>query len=236
MPCKGAAGGPPLISDVRAQLRMHRFFKSRWVQIAVGILGFGLLGGYLALTGDWRVSPIWAFTFPAISFSVAWVFVGLKLFDRLPKLDRYLLYPATAENTSAPVSRDEWALKQGNYLESGFRGKAILTTPAEDGLICVPLLLVGIGPFSAALGGIAFGFIHLGRFTYLECIGKSITYALVCYFILPHGLLTVALGHVIMNGIAFVGLQVAKRKLSEKLRSNPTVDTDARNSGARGSS
>jgi hypothetical protein len=77
--------------------------------------------------------------------------------------------------------------------------------------------------------------LHLGRFTYLECIGKSITYALVCYFVLPHGVLTVAVGHLIMNGVAFVGIQVARRKLSKKLRSNPTVDADARNSSARGS-
>jgi hypothetical protein len=214
---------------------MHRLFKSTWVQVALGILGFGLLGGYLVVTGDWRVSAIWALAFPAISFSVAWAFVGLKLFDRFPKLNSYLLYPYASEKREAPLSGDEWSLRQANYLESGFRGKAVLGTPAEDGLICVPVLLVGLGLLSAAFGGIAFGFIHLGRFTYLECIGKSITYALVCYFVLPHGLLTVAFGHLIMNGIAFVAIQVAKRKLSEKLRSNPTVESDARNNGARGS-
>ena len=214
---------------------MHRLFKSTWVQVALGILGFGLLGGYLVVTGDWRISPVWALAFPAISFSFAWAFVGLKLFDRFPKLNGYLLYSNTSEKREALLSNDEWSLKQANYLESGFRGRAVLRTSAEDGLICVPVLLVGIGSLSAALGGIAFGFIHLGRFTYLECIGKSITYALVCYFVLPHGLLTVAFGHLIMNGIAFVAIQVAKRKLSEKLRSNPTVESDARNSGARGS-
>jgi MFS family permease len=213
---------------------MRRLFQSRWVQVALGILGFGLLGSYIVVTGDWRVSPLWALAFPAISFSVAWAFVGLKLFDRLPKLNAYLLHPNASEKRETPLSGEEWSLRQANYLDSGFRGKAILTTPAEEGLICVPVLLVGIGSVSAVLGGIAFGFIHLGRFTYLECIGKSVTYTLACYFVLPHGLLTVAFGHVIMNGIAFVAIQIAKRKLSEKLRSNPTVDADARNSGARG--
>jgi hypothetical protein len=214
---------------------MHRLFKSTWFGIALTALGWGFLVGYLLLTGDWRVSPIWALAFPVISFSVAWLFVGLKLFDRFPKLNGYLLYSDTDETRPATVSNDDWALKQANYLNSGFRAKAVLSTPAEDGLICVPVLFVGIGPLSAALGGIAFGFLHLGRFTYLECIGKSITYAAVCYVVLPHGVLTVVLGHVIMNGIAFVGIQIARRKLSEKLRSNTTVDTDARNSGARGS-
>jgi hypothetical protein len=214
---------------------MHRLFKSRWARIALGILGLGLLASYLALTGDWRISPTWSLAFPAISFSVAWLFVGLKLFDRFPKLNGYLLYPDKDETRPTTVSEDDWALKQADYLNSGFRGKAILSSPAEDGLICVPVLLVGLAPLSAVLGGVAFGFLHLGRFTYLECIGKGITYTLVCYFVLSHGLLTVVLGHVIMNGLAFVGIQVARRKLSEKLRSNPTVDADARSSGARGS-
>jgi hypothetical protein len=126
------------------------------------------------------------------------------------------------------VSSDDWALKQANYLNSGFRAKAVLSTPAEDGLICVPVLLAGIGPVSILLGGLAFGFLHLGRFTYLECMAKSITYAAVCYFVLPHGVLTVVLGHAIMNGIAFLGIQIARRRLSEKLRSNSTPHTDAR--------
>jgi len=214
---------------------MHLLFQSRPIHIALGLVGFVLLGSYLIATGDWRISPVWALAFPAISFSVAWGFVGLKLFNRLPKLNRYLLFPVGDQENEAPLSYDEWSLRQANYLESSFRGKAILTTPAEDGLICVPVLLVGITALSTALGGIAFGLMHLGRFTYLECIGKSITYALVCYFVLPYGLLTVVLGHMIMNGLSFVGIQLAKRKLSAKLRSNSTVDTDAHHSGARGS-
>jgi MFS family permease len=214
---------------------MQRMFKSTWVRIALGTLGWPLLAGYLVLTGDWRLSPVWALAFPAISFSVAWLFIGLKLFDRFPSLNRYLLYSETDETRPTAVSNDDWALKQAHYLNSQFRAKAVLSTPAEDGLICVPVLLVGIGPFSAALGGVVFGFLHLGRFTYLECIGKSITYAAVCYFVLPHGVLTVVLGHVITNGIGFVVVQIARRKLSEKLRSNSTVETDARESSARGS-
>ena len=207
---------------------MHRLFKATWVRITLGTLGWPLLVGYLLLTEDWRVSPVWALAFPAISFAVAWLFVGLKLFERFPKLNSYLLYSDTDQTRPSSVSSDDWALKQANYLNSGFRAKAVLSTPAEDGLICVPVLLVGIGPLSAALGGLAFGFLHLGRFTYLECMGKSITYAAVCYFVLPHGVLTVVLGHVIMNGIAFVGIRIARRKISEKLRSNSTPHTDAR--------
>jgi hypothetical protein len=207
---------------------MQRLFRSRWVRITLTTLGWPLLVGYVLVTEDWRVSPAWALAFPAISFAVAGLFIGLKLFDRFPKLNGYLLYSDTDETRPAAVSSDDWALKQAEYLNSGFRAKAVLSTPAEDGLICVPVILLGIGPLAAVVGGIAFGLLHLERFTYLECVGKSITYAAVCYLILPHGVLTVVLGHAIVNGIAFVGLQIARRRLSEKLRSNSTLHTDAR--------
>jgi hypothetical protein len=161
---------------------------------------------------------LWSLAVPAIAFSIAWP-LGTGVLDRFPKLNRYLLYPAPEQPMEPALSRDEWALRQAQYLQSMFRGTAILSAPAEDGLICVPVLLVGIGPLSALGGGIAFAFLHLARFTYLECIAKGVSYALVCFLVLPHGLLTVVLGHLILDGLAFVAILVAKRKLSAKLRS-----------------
>ena len=201
---------------------MHRFFRSRWTFVSLAAVGWGLLAGYLTFTRDVRVS-VWALAMPIVALSVAWLFHWLKLFDNFPELNRYLFYSDTDRTRPKSVSNDDWALKQAQYLRGLFRGTAFLRSPAEDGLICVPVLLVGIGPLSVVIAGIAFAFLHLGRFTYLECIGKGITYTLVCYWILPYGILTVVVGHFIMNGIAFVGIEMARRKLSEKLRSNTTV-------------
>jgi hypothetical protein len=208
-----------------------QLLKSRWTYVTIRVVGFSLLVGYLAVTADWRISVPWVFAFPAISFSVAWLFVGLNLFDRFPKLNRYILYPQTNGNTERAQSDNEWALSQAKYLGSG--GKSVVFAPTEDGLICVPVLLVGIGTISAALGGLAYGLIHLGRFTYLECIGKTITYTLVCYFVLPQGLLTVVTGHLLMDLIAFAALKVAKYKLSAELRSNPHQSRGTRARAAR---
>ena len=180
------------------------------------VAGFVLLAGYLWHTGDWRVSLPWALIFPTIALSVAGAFVALRLFDHFPRLSAYYLYPRQGTSTENALSEDEWALKQAKYLEGGLRAGAILTASAEDGLICVPVLLFGIMPISALLGGIAFGLIHLARFTYLECIGKAIAYALVCYFVLPFGLLTVMLGHLLVDGLSFAAVKVAKRRLSRK--------------------
>jgi len=181
--------------------------------VALRIAGFGSLAGYLLWTGDWRVSIPWAFAFPALALLVAWVVIALKLSDRFSLLNDYLLYPNSARAPENTLSADEWALRKANYLEDGMRGWAILAAPAEEGLICVPLLLLGITPVSALFGGIVFGFLHLARFTYIECIAKVVIYSLVCYFLLPFGLLTVALGHLLLDALALAGLKVAKSRI-----------------------
>jgi hypothetical protein len=219
---------------------VHRF---QWLHTAVAVAGFALALAYLIHTGDWRLSPAWSLVFPLISFSVAWATGAPKLHARFPLLNQYSWHRASSGTVEAPLTDKEWTTAQVNYLLSLFRGKGVALTPGEDGLICVPILLVGINPLSALLGGAVFGLMHLGRFTFLECIAKSVTYALVCYFVLPHGLLTVVLGHIIMNGAAFVALRVVKRQMERlqaverklEARSNTTVETDARKSGARGS-
>lgn len=180
------------------------------------VLGFGLLAGYLWHSGDWRFSIPWTLAFPAISFAIGWAFVALGFFERFPRLNTYLLYPAKGRVTENVLTEDESALKQARYLVSGMRGGLILTAPAEDGFICVPALLAGITPVSALVAGIVFGCMHLARFTYLECVGKAIAYALVCYVVLPHGLLTVVVGHLLMDALGFAVLKVGQHRLSRK--------------------
>ena len=177
------------------------------------LVGFGFLVGYLLVTRDFAFSVKWVFGYFAIVALVAWVIVVvLDAPKRLPKLDRYHFFQMKARDQTKPLSEKEWVLKQAEYFESGFQKNAILLTPLEDGLICVPVILAGIGPISAMLGGLVFGFLHLGRFTYLDCIGKTIIYGLVCLFILPHGLLTVVAGHFGVDLLSLVALKVIKAK------------------------
>lgn len=198
---------------------LTRLIESRWTYTAIRLIGLSLLCGYLAISGDLQISLAWAFVFSIISFSLAFLIVGLRLRRRYPKLDRYYLQPHIERSASGSTG-EEGALRKINYLIKGFQGSAILSAPAEDGLICVPVLLVGISMFSTSLAGLAFGLIHLGRYTYLECIAKAVIYAFVCAFILPHGLLTVVLGHLILDGFALVMLLAAKRELSNRIRSS----------------
>ena len=219
--------------NVRAQIRVRSFFTSRWILVSLRAVGWGLLAAYLTFTRDLRVSA-WALLVPIIPFPTFLLAKWLRLFDNYPKLNRYHLYSESDPSRPRPVSDDDWALQQMEYYNGMARGgKALFLTPWEDGLICVPVLLAGIGPLSVIMAGFAFAFLHLGGFTYLECIAKGITYVAVCYLVLPYGVLTVVVGHLLMNGIAFVGLQIGRRKLSEKLRPNPTIERDAREEAAR---
>lgn len=189
--------------------------KSSWTYAFIRLIGFGLLGGYLFLTGDWRVSVAWALAFPAIAFSVAILLVNLDLSRRFPTLNKYYLFP----DAKGAQSENEWSLNQAKRLDGMMGRGRWLYAPAEDGLICVPVLLAGLGIASSVLGGLVFGLLHVGRFTYLECMGKSIYYSLVCIFVLPHGLLTVALGHVVTDAMGLAAAKVAKHKLLRESRS-----------------
>jgi hypothetical protein len=214
-----------------------RIIASRWIHLAIWTFGVLFLAGYLALSGDWRVSVPWALAYVGIALAFSSIFYGvLRLHERLPTLDRYLLFDGGNDAPGEQISGDQWTLAYVKYhLDTGLRTKAVLLSPTEDGLVCVPVLLVGIGLIPAAIGGVVFGALHLARFTYLDCMVKAGIYGLVCYYILPHGLLTVVLGHFLTNGVAFAFMQMAERQLAAKLRSNSTVEPDARESGARGS-
>lgn len=201
---------------------MIRLLRSRFSYMAIRAIGGLFLASYLVTSGDLRLSLPWALAFPVISFSVAGLFVSLKLFDRFPSLNRYPLFGRERPSSTQALTEHEWALAQASYLESGLRGLTIFAAPLEDGFICVPLLLAGLNPASATVAGMVFGAAHLGRFTYIECIGKAVYYALICYFVLPYGLLTVAAGHLLTDIIGLLGIKIGKHHLSRDLHSSAT--------------
>lgn len=214
---------------------MHQILRSKWTYFGIRFTGFALLAGYLAVTDDWRFSFTWALAVPAIAFGVASALLVSKISDRLPSLNGYLLFPRSNENTNTVLSRDESDLRWVQFAEKQVPVRGIPFAAAEDGLVCVPVLLAGIGPISALAGGIVFGLLHLARFSYFECLGKTVYYSLTIYLVLPHGLLTVAAGHIVMDALGLAVLRVAKRRLIARMHSNHTVNTDVRESGARGS-
>ncbi|MHC4251507.1 MAG: hypothetical protein ACYS9X_20505 [Planctomycetota bacterium] len=89
----------------------------------------------------------------------------------------------------------------------------LLLTPGEDGLFLVPLLVAGANAVSAAVVAVLFAAAHLRIFKPRECIAKALAYYLICLVVLPHGLLTVVAGHVLVDGLAvafFRGVRKAR--------------------------
>ena len=204
----------------------------RWGILAARLLGFGCLAAYLTAVGDWRISIPYVLAFPVVLMFVAWLLVSLGVHERYPKLRQYLLFPKAQETTEAPVSEDQWDLRKLTYAQRGLPGYFFLLTPAEDGLICVPLLLIGITPLSALIAGVAFGALHLARDNYFECAVKGMGYALAYYFILPHGLLTIVAGHMLMNSIGFGAMEVRKRVLTKRIQSSRPPESAGSRTGA----
>lgn len=162
-------------------------------------LGFLFLILYFYIYRDFSFSFLWALLYILIALLVSNIVVWLDLDRRFPILNKYLFL-----QTKVASNEDEYVKVVGNYLLSMFKGWSFLHTPGEDGFICVPLLLLGINPITALLGGFIFGFLHLGRFTYFECLMKFIIYSFACYFVLPHGVLTVIAGHMALNSIVWI--------------------------------
>jgi hypothetical protein len=176
-------------------------------------IGFALLILYLALSFDFSFSLSAALMYVGISFGISYAIAALKLAERFPALDRrYFASPAPMP-AARTLSTKESALLHAEYLEAGARGEQIFATPSEDGFICVPLIVIGINAGTALAGGALFAFLHLGRFTYLECLGKGVIYSLACYYVLPHGVLTVVAGHFTNDLLGLLILKLIRRKL-----------------------
>lgn len=182
----------------------------------IRVIGFTFLAAFLLLSSDFSFSVLGTLGYIVISYAVSYLVAGLKFAEHFPALNKYHFASTTKSTNPESLSDQEWALKQARYLKTGIDAKRIFLSPSEDGLICVPIILIGVNSVSALLGGVAFGLLHIGRFTYLECIAKAIAYGLICYFILPLGLLTVVVGHLVTNSLSLVLLRVIIWKLSKQ--------------------
>lgn len=188
-------------------------FNSTWFYRAIHILGLAFLAGYLCLAKNWHFSIGWGLAYFVITLAVSYFSARFGVARRFQKLNKYLTHPSEVTSVS-PQSKDETALAKARYLRSFFTNGAVLFVPTEDALVCVPVLLAGISPLSALLAGVVFGVIHLGGYSYIECIAKGISYALIAWIILPHGLLTVIFGHLITDAIGLAVLRIAIHQLS----------------------
>ena len=80
----------------------------------------------------------------------------------------------------------------------------LLLVPAEDGFFLLPLLYFGITPISAAIASALFAAAHYPLFPWRYCVPKGVAYFFVALFILPLGIWSVVLAHLIIDLTLFI--------------------------------
>jgi hypothetical protein len=205
---------PEALPDVEDPGQDKRWRAIKRFYLLINATGFAFLLGYLYITRDFAFSLPWTLGFPLITITVAVTAGILKLDKRFPKLERHLFARKwTHEELSLPYEerRKRYEADKLRYMQSMISFRNMLSTPAEDGLICVPIILIGLNPLVAISGALAFGILHAVGHTYIGCILKVLIYSLVTLLVLPHGLLTVVAGHVANNMFALVLSKVIQR-------------------------
>jgi hypothetical protein len=85
-----------------------------------------------------------------------------------------------------------------------------LNIPAEDGLFLLPLVFIGINPISAAVAALLFGAAHYPSFPWRYCVPKSLAYFFVALFVLPYGIWSVVVAHLLVDVAVFGALGMGK--------------------------
>jgi hypothetical protein len=211
MPCLSQKNGLPQDNIVGIDT-VIQIFSSQWTYRILKIVGLLLLAFYFSYYPEFSFSIFGVIGYVLLSVAVSATAVGLNFSNRFPALNQYLCASNVSDNGAWAEREQSWVNQKSAYLREGLRGTQMLFSPAEDGLVCVPVLLIGIDFVTSTAGGVVFGLIHLGRFTYLECLGKAIIYTLACFFILPYGILNIIFGHFAMNVVGFVILKLAPQE------------------------
>ena len=192
--------------DARYRLRLLWFQERsipRWRTLVIDVLGtiFLILHAcHVPITIHWL--PIVAF-FGILIVTVIVFFIGMLLLEHfgLPKWDEQEA-AGTNERLHSLFKRKPWRL---------------LLVPAEDGFFLLPLLYLGINPFSAAVAATLFAAFHYPFFPWRYCIPKGLAYFFVALFILPYGIWSVVFAHFLFDSILLLP------RLASDLSSHPKL-------------
>jgi membrane protease YdiL (CAAX protease family) len=80
----------------------------------------------------------------------------------------------------------------------------LLSIPAEDGFCLLPLLYIGINPFSAIVAAVVFAVLHYPSFPWRYCVPKGVAYFFIALFVLPYGIWSVIAAHLLLDATVIV--------------------------------
>lgn len=73
----------------------------------------------------------------------------------------------------------------------------------EDGLCFVPLLLLGANPITAEVAAVAAAALHFPTYSLKHCVWKGLHVFTIAIVVLPYGLGSIAIGHLIALAFAY---------------------------------
>lgn len=154
-------------------------------------------------------SPLWALAYFVIGFIGAQLYVWVvKRIAQLRQEPHYL--DEEADYLVDHVTRT----KKENPL-------CFWLAPAESAFFYVPLLYVGVNPFTAAVAAVLFGLMHYPEQLLRNCVFKIIVQCVLIWLVLPHGILTMMAGHFLLDYLPLAMLKWT-HKGSEKTQEQKT--------------
>ncbi len=154
--------------------------------------------GLLAIHSFWNsfvVEPGLVAMYLAIVFSVGFVFV-------------LVIYPVVDWASGTRQLANHGMNEQMANAIKRHPIRLALLIPGEDGIFFVPLLWVGITPLTAGIAAAAFAASHYPEYSIRACVPKFVFLFGVAMVVLPHGIGSVVVGHLLVDAIAFLGLKL----------------------------
>jgi TPR repeat protein len=172
----------------RYQLRLLWFRKHsilKWRNRVIAAIGSALL-----VFHAWN-KPIVIHGFAVMAFLAIVAVSGLAV----------VLFMAVLEKLGLKGSDEKETQFLKDSIDSAVKKKPLqlLLIPTEDGFFLLPLLYIGITPISAAIAAVLFAAAHYPLFPWRYCLPKGIAYFFVALFVLPLGIWSVVLAHMIID-------------------------------------
>jgi hypothetical protein len=184
--------------DAKYELRLLFFRKHQifeWRSAIVYILGYGLLT-YHAITAPFTFNGSGVAAFFAILLGCGAIsLLAILVVEKMRKVRDENEPQANLDRMWQELKREPWRL---------------LFIPAEDGFFLLPLLYIGINPVSAAIAGALFAAAHYPSFPWKYCVPKGVAYFFVALWILPYGIWSVVVAHLILD-LTLFGLEYLVR-------------------------
>ncbi len=158
------------------------------------VVGTGLLAFHI-IRNSFTVEPGLVAMYLAIVFSVGFAFV-------------VVIYPAVDWASGTQQTASQGMSEQMASAIKRHPLRLALLIPGEDGIFFVPLLWVGITPLTAGVAAAAFAAVHLPEYSIRACAPKFVFLFAVAMVVLPQGIGSVVVGHLLVDAIAFTTLNL----------------------------